>query len=140
MKKYYTLKFKPDVTGDVIKVDSEAIEAERIRDYIASYTDRNMNLQFRFLRKIGNNEIYEVRIPCNKFSFGGGATAISPAVSAGWYSDGKARKSKLRLDRRGNLSALEKGVYVDEITERKARELKQQEFLDSMQLLWIAGL
>jgi hypothetical protein len=135
MKTYYALKFNPKENGQVIELNPEAPKKGRLRDYIASYSNPENNLQFRLLE--GTRGTYEATIPEMRFTSGGGPTAISPAVSPGWYRDGQ-RRVRLRLDSAG-LSALEKGVYVEKISQNKAREMKQDEFNWSMQLLWIAG-
>lgn len=138
-ERYYRLRVgSREINGEVIEVDTSKPKESRLRDFIASYSDKDNNLSFKILEETRNSAIYEVTIPEMQFSAGGCIPALNVSAGPGWSREGQ-RKVRLKLGSKGDLSPLEKRAYIDEITMQKALSLKKEEFYHSMQMLWIAG-
>jgi len=138
MKKYFRLTTKKSENGSIIELDTSKPDETRLSDFVSSYRNVQDNLAFRVFKKESQSTIYEVVIPQMQFSAGACAPALAVASGLGWARHGQ-KKLKLKLTSKGNLSSLEKGIDIEEITPVKAQELKHEEFLYSMQQLWIAG-
>ena len=137
-EKYFNLKLESeDVYGHIIRLDND-----ELTDYIHSFSDEEDNLQLELVERGTEKKpaIYKVIIPNMEFSAGACAPSLAVNSGPGWNRNGK-KVVRLTLDKEVlRVAEGQENIFVDEISKSKADEIKEKEFLWSMQQLYIAGL
>jgi len=137
--RYFNLKKgSPTVNGGLIEVDTSRGDLEKLADFNGDFASSPW--KFKSLGREGKDEIYEVALPNETILNSPGRDTLGGRIGVPLpVPNGQPRVVKLKLSKSGELTLYQllEGIYLSEIPEKKAKEMRQDAFLWASQRAYI---